>query len=107
MSDWPLLSLVTFLPLLGAAIILVIRGDHEVVVRNARSVALWTSGVTFLLSLFLVAGFDPSQPGFQFVERAQWLPGLGIEYHMGIDGISLWFIPLSALLTILVVLGSW
>ncbi|HWL70184.1 MAG TPA: NADH-quinone oxidoreductase subunit M [Geminicoccus sp.] len=107
MSDWPLLSLVTFLPLLGAAIILVIRGDDEVVIRNARSVALWTSGVTFLLSLFLVAGFDPAQPGFQFVERAQWLPGLGVEYHMGIDGISLWFIPLSALLTILVVLGSW
>jgi NADH-quinone oxidoreductase subunit M len=107
MSDWPLLSLVTFLPLLGAAIILVIRGDTEVVVRNARSVALWTSGVTFVLTLFLVAGFDPSQPGFQFVERADWLPGLGIQYHMGIDGISLWFVPLSALLTILCVVSSW
>jgi NADH-quinone oxidoreductase subunit M len=107
MSDWPLLSLVTFLPLLGAAIILVIRGDTEVVVRNARSVALWTSGVTFVLTLFLVAGFDPNQPGFQFVERADWLPGLGIQYHMGIDGISLWFVPLSALLTILCVVSSW
>ncbi len=107
MSDWPLLSLVTFLPLLGAAIILVIRGDNEVVVRNARSVALWTSGVTFVLTLFLVAGFDPNQPGFQFVERADWLPGLGIQYHMGIDGISLWFVPLSALLTILCVVSSW
>ncbi|WP_027135331.1 NADH-quinone oxidoreductase subunit M [Geminicoccus roseus] len=107
MSDWPLLSLVTFLPLLGAAIILVIRGDNDVVIRNARSVALWTSGVTFLLSLFLIAGFDPDQPGFQFVERADWMPGLGIQYHMGIDGISLWFVPLSALLTILCVVSSW
>jgi NADH-quinone oxidoreductase subunit M len=107
MSDWPLLSLVTFLPLLGAAIILVIRGDTEVVVRNARSVALWTSGVTFVLSLFLVAGFDPDQPGFQFVERADWLPDLGLQYHMGIDGISLWFVPLSALLTVLCVISSW
>ena len=101
MTDWPILSLVTFLPLLGAAIILVIRGDDEVVVRNARSVALWTSGVTFVLSLFLIAGFDRSQPGFQFVERVDWMPSLGIQYHMGIDGISLWFVPLSALLTIL------
>jgi NADH-quinone oxidoreductase subunit M len=107
MSDWPLLSLVTFLPLLGAAIILMIRGDQEVVVRNARSVALWTSGVTFVLSLFLVAGFDPDQPGFQFVERVEWMPGLGLEYHVGVDGISLWFIPLSALLTIVCVVSSW
>ena len=107
MTDWPILSLVTFLPLLGAAIILVIRGDDEVVVRNARSVALWTSGVTFVLSLFLIAGFDRSQPGFQFVERVDWMPSLGIQYHMGIDGISLWFVPLSALLTILCVVSSW
>jgi NADH-quinone oxidoreductase subunit M len=107
MSDWPLLSVLTFLPLLGAAIILVIRGDEEVVVRNARSVALWTSGFTFLLSLFLVAGFDPAQSGFQFVERVEWMPGLGLQYHMGVDGISLWFVPLSALLTVLCVISSW
>ena len=107
MSDWPILSLVTFLPLLGAAIILLIRGDDEVVVRNARSVALWTSGVTFVLSLFLIAGFDRTQRGFQFVERVDWMPSLGIQYHMGIDGISLWFVPLSALLTVLCVISSW
>ena len=72
MSDWPLLSLVTFLPLVGAAFILLIRGDEAIVAQNARGVALWTSLVTFLLSLL-----DPrqlrqsSQAGFQLVEQRE------------------------------------
>ncbi len=107
MSDWPLLSLVTFLPLVGAAFILFIRGDAEIVARNSRSVALWTSLVTFLLSLMIWANFDPSQAGFQLVEKAPWLEGIGISYHMGVDGISLWFVLLSTLLTVVVVIGSW
>jgi NADH-quinone oxidoreductase subunit M len=107
MSDWPLLSLVTFLPLVGAAFIFFIRGEPEVVARNSRSVALWTSLVTFLLSLMVLANFDSSQAGFQLVEKSPWLPGLGINYHMGIDGISLWFVLLSTLLTLVVVIGSW
>ena len=58
MSDWPILSLVTFLPLVGAAFILIIRGDEEVVARNARSTALWTSLITFALSVLLFTGLD-------------------------------------------------
>jgi NADH-quinone oxidoreductase subunit M len=107
MGDWPLLSLVTFLPLVGVVFIMAIRGDPEVVARNSRAVALWTSLVTFLLSLMVWANFDPAQPGFQLVEKSPWLSGLGISYYMGIDGISLWFVLLSALLTVLVVIGSW
>ena len=107
MSDWPLLSLTTFLPLVGAAFIAFIRGEPEVVARNARSVALWTSLVTFVLSLLVWANFDPSQGGFQLVERTDWLPGLGTSYHMGVDGISLWFVLLSTLLTVVVVVSSW
>jgi NADH-quinone oxidoreductase subunit M len=107
MSDWPLLSLVTFLPLVGAAFILGIRGDAELVARNARSVALWTSLVTFALSLMVLGNFDPAQGGFQLVEKSEWLRGLGISYHLGVDGISLWFVILSTLLTVVVVLGSW
>ncbi|MEK0081654.1 NADH-quinone oxidoreductase subunit M [Benzoatithermus flavus] len=107
MGDWPLLSLVTFLPLVGAGFILCIRGEVEVVARNSRSVALWTSLVTFLLSLLVWGNFDPVQPGFQLVEKAPWLAGLGITYYMGVDGISLWFVLLSTLLTVVVVIGSW
>jgi len=107
MGDWPLLSLVTFLPLVGAAFILFIRGEPDVVARNSRSVALWTSLVTFLLSLMVWGNFDPAQGGFQLVEKTAWLPGLDITYYMGVDGISLWFVLLSTLLTVVVVIGSW
>jgi NADH-quinone oxidoreductase subunit M len=107
MSDWPLLSLVTFLPLVGAAFIMMIRGEAAIVAQNARAVALWTALVTFALSLLILANFDNSQAGFQLVERRTWLPGFGIDYHMGVDGISLWFILLSTLLTVVVIVGSW
>jgi len=107
MSDWPLLSLVTFLPLVGAGFIMLIRGDEAIVAQNARAVALWTSVVTFFLSLLILASFDSSQASFQLVERREWLPGFGIDYHMGVDGISLWFVLLSTLLTVVVIVGSW
>ena len=107
MSNLPLLSIVTFLPLVGAAFIFFIRGEPEVVAQNSRAVALWTSLATFVLSLFVWTGFDSTQAGFQFVEKAAWLPGLGVEYYLGVDGISLWFVLLSTLLTLVVVIGSW
>jgi NADH-quinone oxidoreductase subunit M len=108
MSDWPLLSLVIFLPLVGVAFILAIRSDDEAVVaQNAKAVALWTSTITFLLSLLIWVQFDPTQGGFQLVEKAPWLPGFDINYHVGVDGISLWFVLLSTLLTVVVVLASW
>jgi len=106
-SDWPLLSLVTFLPLVGAALILVTRGSPEIVARNARNVALWTSTITFLLSLLLWVDFDPDVSDFQFVETRAWIPAFGITYHMGIDGISIFFVLLSTLLTPICVLASW
>ncbi len=107
MGDWPLLSLVTFLPLAGVALIVVLRGDEQIVARNSRSIALWTSLLTFLLSLAIWHQFDPNQAGFQLVEKSPWLVGLGISYYLGVDGISLWFVLLSALLTVVVVIGSW
>ena len=107
MSDWPLLSMVTFLPLVGAAFILFIKGEEEVVAQNARAVALWTTLVTFLLSLLVWLNFDDALPGFQLVEEASWLTGVDIAYRMGVDGISLWFVLLSTLLTLVVVIGSW
>ncbi len=73
MIHWPLLSLVTFLPLVGAALILMARGGDAVVARNARNIALWTSLIDLALSLVLWFEFDPSTADFQFVERANWV----------------------------------
>jgi NADH-quinone oxidoreductase subunit M len=108
-SHWPLLSLVTFLPLVGVAFILMARGEEAVVARNARFIALWTTLIVFALSVVLWVDFDPNTAAFQFVERANWVPlgGFTISYHMGIDGISLFFILLSTLLTLLSIAASW
>src|SRR5476649_718286 len=107
MSSWPILSLVTFLPLVGALFCLVVNGPKEAVDRNCRSAAMITSMVTFLISLMLWAGFDGTKPGFQFEEKLAWIPSLSIGYHMGIDGISLFFVLLSTLLTPICILASW
>jgi len=107
MTDWPILSLVTFLPLAGAVFILAVNGDEASVARNARWAALWTSLVVFVVSLPLWFAFDRTNAGFQFVERSVWIPGYGIGYHMGVDGISAPFILLSTFLTPLCILASW
>ncbi len=104
---WPLLSLVTFLPLVGALFILVIRGEEATVARNARYVALWTSLITFFLSLFIWFNFERGSAEFQFVEEAVWLPDLNLVYKMGVDGISMPLVLLATLLTPLCVLASW
>ena len=105
MNDWPILSTVTFLPLVGAILVLVIRGDDEVAHRNIYHVALWTTAVTFVLSLFIWANFDGSNPGFQMVEQAPWLSGK-INYKMGVDGISMLFVILTTFLMPLCILAS-
>ena len=107
LSDWPILSIVTFLPLFGALFLLMIRGEDEVVAQNARHVSLWVTGFTFLVALTLLIGFDPQIPGYQFEEAAEWLPGTGIGYHLGVDGVSMPFVLLSTFLTPLSILASW
>ncbi len=107
MSHFPILSLLTFLPMVGAIFILTIRGDADVVARNARNVALWTSMINFLLSLFVWINFDSNTAKFQFVEESTWMPAFGITYKLGVDGISMLFVLLSTLLTPICVLSSW
>ena len=107
MIQFPILSLIIFLPLAGAGFVLTVRGDKEVVARNARNVALLTSLTTFILSFFLWFNFDTSTAAFQFEERAEWMPGLNISYHLGVDGISMLFVLLTTLLTPICVLASW
>ena len=79
-EGWPILSLVTFLPLVGAGFIFLIKGDAETVAKNARAAALWTSLITFLLSLLLWTEFDPKNADFQFLEVADWIPAFGINF---------------------------
>ena len=102
---WPILSTVTFLPLVGALIILFIRDDNELARKNVFNVALLTSVFTFVLSLGIWIGFDNSQSGFQMVEYVEWLPG-GIAYHMGVDGISMLFVILTTFLLPICILAS-
>ncbi|SEH32771.1 NADH-quinone oxidoreductase subunit M [Magnetospirillum fulvum] len=107
MTDWPLLTLTTFLPLLGALFILTIRGETEVVARNARNVALLTALATFVVSLFILGRFDAASPEFQLKETAAWFPGTTIAYSLGVDGVSLWFVLLSTFLTPLCILSTF
>ncbi len=107
MLQFPILSLITFLPLVGALAILMIRGDARVVARNARATALWVSLIVFALSLLLWIEFDRGTAAFQFVEKVAWIPSFGVSYHMGVDGISVFFVLLSTFLTPICVLASW
>jgi NADH-quinone oxidoreductase subunit M len=106
MVTWPILSVVTFLPLFGALVVWISRGDDEAARRNSRWIALWTTLVTFVVSLILVWRFDPAQTDFQFVEKTSWL-ATGITYHMGVDGISLPFVILTTALMPFCIVASW
>src|SRR5438552_15632187 len=107
MTTWPILSVVTFLPTFGALLVYFLaRGGDEAAARNARWIALWTTLITFAVSLILVWRFDPPQPDFQFVEKAPWLANT-ITYHMGVDGISLPFVILTTGLMPICILASW
>jgi NADH-quinone oxidoreductase subunit M len=105
-AGFPILSLITWLPLLGGLVIMSLGGDEATVASNARWAALWTSLVVFALSLVLWVRFDTSDAGFQFVESTAWLQQ-GINYKMGVDGISVLFVLLSTLLTPICILSAW
>jgi NADH-quinone oxidoreductase subunit M len=106
MTDWPILSTVTFLPLVGVLLILFIRDEGESARRNIRMIALLTTVATFVVSLLVWVGFDNADPGFQMVEKAAWLDS-GISYHMGVDGISMLFVILTTFLMPISILASW
>jgi len=105
-NDGNILSLVTFLPVVGALLILLFRGDEATVARNARYAALWTTLLTFALSLYIWWHFDASTASFQFVQKVDWLGG-AISYHMGVDGISMLFVILTTFLMPACILASW
>lgn len=101
-SSAPILSIVTFLPLVGAVIIGCLNRDAK---GNARWIALWTTTITFLISLLIWINFDNMSGAFQFVEERDWLDIM--KYKMGVDGISMLFVILTTFLLPLCVISSW
>ena len=106
MPGFGILTGLIFLPLVGAAFILALRGDDEATRRNARWAALLTTLVTFLLSLWAWKSFDTSQAGFQLVEEHGWL-GSGLVYKLGVDGMSMPFVLLTTFLMPFCIAASW
>jgi NADH-quinone oxidoreductase subunit M len=99
-----ILTLVTFFPLIGAVLLLFVpRSQHD----SVKSIALITAFITFLLSIWMYSMFDPVANGMQFEVNIPWIPGFGINYHLGIDGISLLLIMLTTVLSAVVMLSSW
>ncbi|MCL4534543.1 MAG: NADH-quinone oxidoreductase subunit M [Bacteroidetes bacterium] len=99
-----MLSAIIFLPLLGAIAIALLPRDSE---RGVRWTAAIFSGASLLLSLIAFAQFDRSATGVQFVERVPWIPTIGVQYFLGVDGLNLPMVLLTTLLTFLAILGSW
>ena len=105
--SFPILSTVTFLPLIGVAMILIVRNDDHIARQNIRYIALITTVVTFILSLGIWINFDNASASFQMKEELVWFSGSGIAYRMGVDGISMLFIILTTFLMPLCILASW
>ncbi|RCL03885.1 MAG: NADH-quinone oxidoreductase subunit M [Candidatus Tokpelaia sp. JSC161] len=105
-EQWPILSIIIFLPLFGAFLIFISEDDSYIARRKIRNVAFLTTLVVFILSLVLWVNFDNKDAGFQMQENMNWLAA-GISYHIGVDGISLLFIVLSAFLIPFCILASW
>jgi NADH-quinone oxidoreductase subunit M len=106
MQNWPLLSVITFLPLIGVAFILLRSGDDEAAAKSARHAALWTTLATFLVSLLILPNFDSHAAGFQLVENHAWLGNIA-GYRLGLDGISMPFVLLTTFLMPICILASW
>ena len=92
--NFPILSSIIFIPLIGALFILIIKGDQKVVIKNSKYVAIFTSLTNFFLSIFLWYSFDTSTSEFQFIEEKNWIKDF-INFKLGIDGISMLFILLT------------
>jgi NADH-quinone oxidoreductase subunit M len=101
-----LLSIVTFLPLVAAVIMAVfLRGDDEAAQLNAKRLAFAATLATFLVSIFILVQFDPNDTGFQLVEQAEWM--FGLQYKVGVDGISVLFVLLTTFLMPITIAACW
>ncbi|HKY70518.1 MAG TPA: NADH-quinone oxidoreductase subunit M, partial [Nitrospira sp.] len=100
-STFPILSCLLFIPLVGAALLWLFDDEDTI-----RVLALGIASMELAVSIFVLWRFVPDSPAMQFVEHVQWIPALGISYHLAVDGISVLFVGLTAFLTVLVVIYS-
>jgi NADH-quinone oxidoreductase subunit M len=107
MDGFPILSLMTFFPLIGVAVILLLKTFKSESDNLIRQIAIATAVITLLLSIVVLIQFDPSKPGLQLVEEVVWIPSLNISYIMAVDGISILFILLTTFISLLAVISSW
>lgn len=105
MQSFPLLSLAIWIPILTGILILVFGSDSRAAL--ARGIALVGSVIGLLVTLPLISGFDNASASLQFVERVSWIQRFNISYYLGVDGISMWFVVLTAFITVIVVLAGW
>ena len=103
-ANFPLLSLILFTPLAGAVVLLFISKQNENLIRWIANVSV---GLGFLVSLPLWFWYDSQDPGWQFVERHAWIPSIGAEYFLAVDGFSTLLILLTTLVGVIAVLSSW
>ena len=106
MTSWPILSLMIFIPLFGAFFISLIAGEEKTIIKNTKMVAMWTSIVVFILSIFIWINF-PQTSGFHYIEEVRLFSSIGVSYRLGLDGISMLFVVLSAFLIPICILASW
>ncbi|MCH9852916.1 MAG: NADH-quinone oxidoreductase subunit M [Alphaproteobacteria bacterium] len=107
MAQWPILSMIIFLPLVGVGAMMFLRDKEQSMALNAKRTALAVSTAVFVLTLFLWLGFDTGAQGFQYEQKITWFPNTSLAYHIGIDGISLSFMLLTTFLVPICVLASW
>jgi NADH-quinone oxidoreductase subunit M len=105
MHSFPILSLAIWLPIVFGILVLAVGNDNNP--APARWVALIGSILGLLVTIPLITGFDTSTAALQFVEQSNWIERFNISYHLGVDGISMWFVVLTALITVLVVIAGW
>lgn len=104
-SNIPWLSLSIFVPIIAGILVLVFGRDERA--DYTRKLALIGAIVSFLVTLPVIAGFDSSLASMQFVEQASWIEAFNVSYHLGVDGISIWFVVLTAFITVIVVVAGW
>src|SRR3546814_10599865 len=103
-SNWPLLSLVIWLPIIGGGLVLALGNQRA---NAARWLSLLIALATFLLSIPLFTGFDYANAGLQFIQRREWIPAFDIQYHLGADGLSIALLLLTTITSVLVLIGAW
>lgn len=105
MHSFPILSVAIWLPIVFGLLVLAVGNDRNP--APARWIALIGSVLGLIVTIPLITGFDTSTAALQFVELSPWIERFNITYHLGVDGISMWFVVLTALITVVVVIAGW